>query len=95
MQKVHLNLFLCRFYLKITRLGMDFAAKYTGLQDTVSAQVSSVRISLNRATLAALLQYMMQILPAIKGYVVVVVVASLPCGGGRAGGAIYIRSCQR
>ncbi len=47
-------------------MGMDFAAKYTKLQDTVSAQLSLVRISLHRTTVAAIIGYAMQLLPVIK-----------------------------
>lgn len=52
--------------MQITRLGVDFAAKYTGLQDTISAQLSLVKIDLNQETLAALVQYALKIVPAIK-----------------------------
>lgn len=54
------------FPLQITRVGVDFAAKYTKLQDTVSAQLSLIQLNLNRATVAALIDFAIKLLPAIK-----------------------------
>ena len=57
------------FYAQITQLGKDFAAKYTGLEDSLSAQVSLVKLKIQQKSLHGLLQYGLALVPAIKRYV--------------------------
>lgn len=52
--------------LQITQLGKDFAAKYTGLEDTLSAQMSLIKLKIHQNTLASLLKYGMALVPSIE-----------------------------
>ena len=54
------------FNAQVSRAGVDFAAKYTGLQDSVSAQMSLVKLKLHRQSLVALVDYFMSLKPAIE-----------------------------
>lgn len=50
----------------MSKAGVEFAAKYTGLQDSVSAQMSLVKLKLHGQTLVALVEYFMSLKPAIE-----------------------------
>ena len=47
---------------------MDFAAKYTGLQDSVTAQLSLIKLQLHRHSVATLLHFFMRLKPSLDRY---------------------------
>ncbi len=59
------NFLLTRF-VDITRVGHEFARRYTGLEKSVSAQLSLVKINVQRQSLATLLQLAVSMKPAMQ-----------------------------
>ena len=57
---------ICHVHTQITALGHDFAAKYTGLEDTLSADLSRVKLKIHQKSLAGLLKYGITLIPSIK-----------------------------
>ena len=49
-------------------MGIDFAHKYTGLENTVAAQVSLVKLTLNQRSVTTLLHYFMALKPVLARY---------------------------
>ena len=52
--------------VQITQLGRDFAAKYTGLENSLSAELSLVKVKIHQSSLTGLLKYGMALVPSIK-----------------------------
>jgi len=65
-EALHDGNFISTRFVKVTRLGVDFAAKYTGLQNSMSAQLSLIKLKLHRQSLATLIQYFMSLKPAVE-----------------------------
>ncbi len=52
--------------MSITNIGHAFAREYTGLENSVSAQLSLIRLNVQRKSLAALLQLALSLKPAME-----------------------------
>ena len=63
---------------QITALGHDFAAKYTGLEDTLSADLSRVKLKIHQKSLAGLLKYGITLIPSIKRCIMTTMMIRLP-----------------
>ncbi len=54
--------------IQVTLAGTDFAAKYTGLQNSVSAQLSLVKLTLHRSTIKTIIEYFNTLEPVLNRY---------------------------
>ncbi len=59
----HFKYHLC---IQVTLAGTDFAAKYTGLQNSLSAQLSLVKLILHRSTIKAVIEYFNTLEPVLN-----------------------------
>ena len=57
---------------------MDFAAKYTGLQDSVTAQLSLIKLQLHRHSVATLLHFFMRLKPSLDRYALLLLLGRAP-----------------
>ncbi|XP_064395949.1 intermembrane lipid transfer protein VPS13A-like isoform X2 [Halichondria panicea] len=53
-------------FVAVAPVGTDFAAKYTGLKDSVSAQLSLVKLILHRSTIKTIIEYFNTLQPVLN-----------------------------
>jgi hypothetical protein len=70
--------FISTRFAVVTQKGLDFARNYTKLQDSVFAQMSLVKIRLERQSLATLLQFGMDLQHYMERYLLALLQGSPP-----------------
>ena len=68
---VHAHVCECVLCVQVTNVGKAFAERYTGFENSVSAQLSLVELRVQRETLATLLRMGLALKTAVSRYVYV------------------------